>query len=87
MAKFIGMHSIPGFTKEMLEMAQQDASKTSNIQLLQTHYDSSTGRVICQVEAPDRESFIAWLNRINMPYDEICKIDLEYVSEKESPSP
>ncbi|MBI2303307.1 MAG: hypothetical protein HYU86_00980 [Chloroflexi bacterium] len=51
MAKFIGLHSPPGFTREMLEMAQQDAFQTLNIQLLATHYDSSTGRVICQVEA------------------------------------
>lgn len=83
MAKFIGLHSLPGFTREMLDMARQRASQASVVQLLRVHYDSSTERVICEVESPDRESFIAWLNKINMPYDEVCKVDMEILLDKE----
>lgn len=81
MARFIGLHSLPGFTREMLEMARKNASETTDIRLLATHYDSSAGRVICMVDAPDRERFVGWLNAINMPYDEVYKVDMEYVAE------
>ncbi|MBI4287451.1 MAG: hypothetical protein HY671_03350 [Chloroflexi bacterium] len=76
MAKFIGLHSLPGFTKEMLAQGGQEAAQM-NLKVLKVHGDTSTGRVICEVEAPDRETFISWLNKINMPYDEVARVEME----------
>lgn len=76
MEKFIGLHSLPGFTREMLAQGGQQAAQM-NVKILRVHGDTSTGRVICEVEAPGREAFISWLNKINMPYDEIAKVELE----------
>ncbi|MBI2857344.1 MAG: hypothetical protein HYX95_03390 [Chloroflexi bacterium] len=76
MARFIGLHSLPGFTREMLERSGEDA-EANGVRILKVSGDESSGRVICEVEAADREGFVAWLNKINMPYDEVCKVDIE----------
>lgn len=76
MPKFIGLHSLPGFTREMLVGVGQLAHE-DNIKLLRLHGDPSSGRVICEVEATDRDTFVAWLNKINMPYDDVCKVEFD----------
>lgn len=83
MPKFIGLHSLPGFTQEMLKKTREQAAQTTDIKILRVAADPGTYRVICEVEAPDRETFISWLNKINMPYDEVCKVEIEMSMEQD----
>lgn len=86
MPKFIGLHSLPGFTREMLAMVGQEA-RDDRINLLRVHGDPASGRIICEVEARDRDTFISWLNKINMPYDEVCKVELEMSNDQQQGVP
>ncbi|MBI2304699.1 MAG: hypothetical protein HYU86_08150 [Chloroflexi bacterium] len=86
MPKFIGLHSLPGFTREMLSQGGQTAAQMS-VNILKIHGDTSTGRVICEVEAPNRETFVSWLNKINMPYEEVVKVEFEISMNAGGPGP
>lgn len=71
--RFIGLHSLPGFTQEMLK--QKEMKGIGELKLLRLHALEG-GKLICEVEAPSREAFISWLNKINFPYDEIHKVEM-----------
>ncbi len=85
MPKFIGLHSLPGFTQEMMARARGEAPG-SGIAIVRVLAESGTGRVICEVESPDRETFIAWLNKVNMPFDEVCQITMEMETNETTPA-
>lgn len=79
--RFVGLHSLPGFTKEMLQ--QKDMTGTVECKLLRLQA-LEDGKIICEVEAPSREAFIAWLNQINFPYDEVHKVEMGLNMENET---
>ena len=80
MAYYMGIHTLPGFTKEMLIQAtpaleQLTPTNGSEAQFMRALSSFSEGRVTCEFEAPSKESVVAAYARLGFPYDAIVEVD------------
>jgi hypothetical protein len=80
MAYYMGIHTLPGFTKEMLTQAtpaleQLTPANGSDAQFMRALSSFSEGRVICEFEAPSKESVAAAYAQLGFLYDVIVEVD------------
>ena len=80
MAYYMGIHTLPGFSKEMLLQA------TPEIERIAMTGDSSTrfiralssfceGRVVCEFESPSKDAVAGVYHSLGLPYDAIIEVD------------
>jgi hypothetical protein len=80
MSYYMGIHTLPGFTKEMLTAAspaleQLSAAGGSEAHFLRALTSFKEGRVVCEFEAPSKESVAAAYSGLGFPYDAIVEVD------------
>ena len=75
MARYIGLHTLPGFTKEMLSRATPALGTLRDARFLKAYTSFSEGRVVCEFEAPSKERLAAVYAALDFPYDSIIEID------------
>ncbi len=58
MARYIGLHTIPGFTREMLAGATPGLEKQEAARFLRayTSFKEGRGKVVCEWEAPGKDT-------------------------------
>jgi hypothetical protein len=77
---YMGIHTLPGFTKEMLtaatpaleQLTPENGSKAHFLRALTSFVE---GRVVCEFEAPDKESVAAAYATLGFPYDAIVEVE------------
>ena len=79
MAHYVSTHTLPGFTREMLEQASPalEALPRGNTgaTFIRAATSFSEGRVVCEMEAPSKESVAAAYAQLGFPYDDIVLVD------------
>jgi hypothetical protein len=80
MTYYIGIHTLPGFTKEMLTAASPALEKLSVAGGSEAHFlraltSFKEGRVVCEFEAPSKDSVAAAYASIGFPYDAIVEVE------------
>jgi hypothetical protein len=75
MARYIGLHTLPGFSREMLSAATPALGTLRDAQFLKAYSSFAEGRVVCEFEAPSKESVAAAYATLGFPYDSIIEID------------
>jgi hypothetical protein len=77
---YMGIHTLPGFTREMLEGAtpaleELNARNGSDVEFMRALTSFKEGRVICEFEAPSKESVASAYAKLGFPYDAIVEVD------------
>ena len=80
MSYFMGIHTLPGFTKDMLTAASPALEKLSAAGGSEAHFlraltSFKEGRVVCEFEAPSKERVAAAYAGLGFPYDAIVEVE------------
>ena len=75
MARYIGLHTIPGFTREMLAGATPELEKLQTPAFLRAYTSFSEGKVVCEWESSDKDSVAKAYADLGFPYDEIVQVE------------
>jgi hypothetical protein len=80
MSYYMGIHTLPGFTKEMLTAASPALEKLNGAAENEAHFLRALtafkeGRVVCEFEAPSKESVAAAYAGLGFPYDAIVEVE------------
>jgi hypothetical protein len=80
MSYYMGIHTLPGFSKEMLLNATPEIERIAmrgnpSTRFLRALSSFSEGRVVCEFEAPSKDGVAAVYARLGFPYDAIVEVD------------
>lgn len=79
MPKFMSSHTLPAgaLKQEQVNQMAQAAQSDPTVRPYRSFLNLSEGKVICVMEAPDKEGLAAWFKKMNMPCDHITPVELE----------
>lgn len=79
MPKFMSSHSVPPGAIQRDQVNQMaDAARTDPaIRPYRSFLNLSQGKIMCVMEAPDKETLAAWFQKMQMPFDQIVPVELE----------
>ncbi len=79
MRKFLCMHTLPAgaITPEQACQIAEAAQHDPNVRGYRSFLNLTEGKVCCVLEAADRETIAAWLDRMEIPCDYIVPVEFE----------
>jgi hypothetical protein len=79
MAKFMSSHTLPAgaMKREQIDQMAQAAQNDQIVRPYRSFLNLAEGKVLCVMEAPDKEALAAWFKKMNMPCDYIAAVELE----------
>ena len=79
MPKFMSSHTLPAkaLKREQVNQLAQAAQNDPKVRPYRSFLNLSEGKVVCIMEAPDKETLAAWFKKMNMPCDYITPVELE----------
>jgi hypothetical protein len=75
MGRFVGIHTLPGFTREMLSGATARLDKLDDPRFVRAYSSFAGGKVVCDWEASDKDSVARTYAALGFPYDEIVAVE------------
>lgn len=75
MPRYVGIHTMPGFTKEMLAGATPQLEELIRPHFLRACTSFSEGKVVCEWEADEKASVGKAYAELGFPYDEIVLVE------------
>jgi hypothetical protein len=79
MSRYVGLHTLPGFTREMLAGAtptlEQMNGEGGSPHFLRAYSAFRQGKVVCEWESPSEASVIDAYAKLGFPYDEIVEVE------------
>jgi hypothetical protein len=75
MARYAGLHTLPGFTRAALAKATPELEKFSEPLFVRALTGFADGKVVCEWDATDKEAVAKAYAEIGFPYDEIVMIE------------
>ena len=66
MAKFVSVHIIACMTRQDVErlLVRFATEKSDGVKNLRVQCDTLSGRMVCEWEAPDRDTLVKWLKKM-----------------------
>ena len=79
MPKFMSSHTMPAgvLQREQVSQLAQAAQNDLTVRLYRSFLNLSEGKVVCVMEAPDKQALAAWFQKMKMPCDYITPVELE----------
>jgi hypothetical protein len=79
MPKFMSTHTVPAgaMKREQVDQIAQAAQNDSTVKPYRSFLNLAEGKVVCVMEAPNRDTLAAWFKKMNMPCDYITQVELE----------
>jgi hypothetical protein len=79
MPKFMSGHTLPAkaLKREQVNQLAQAAQNDPKVRPYRSFLNLSEGKVVCIMEAPDKETLAAWFKKMKMPCDYITPVELE----------
>ncbi|HEX6985927.1 MAG TPA: nickel-binding protein [Planctomycetaceae bacterium] len=79
MPKFMSSHPVPpgAVNREQVDQLAQAAQRDGTIRPYRSFLNLSEGKLVCVMEAPDRQSLTAWFEKMQMPCDGITPVELK----------
>jgi hypothetical protein len=77
MAKFMCTHTVKGMTQDQFSQVSAASQQDPVVKGLQSFANLAEGKVYCVWQAPEASAIAAWFKKMNVPYDNIVKIELE----------
>jgi Protein of unknown function (DUF4242) len=75
MARFIGLHTIPGFTREMLAQATPALEQSRQPEFLKAYTSFREGKVVCEWESGSKDEVAKAYSDLGFPYDDIVEVE------------
>ena len=75
MARYIGLHTIPGFTREMLAGATPGLEVQRDARFLRAYTSFAEGKVVCEWEALEKDKVVKAYTDLGFPYDSIHEVE------------
>lgn len=79
MSRYVGLHTLPGFSREMLASAtpalERMAARTEGAQFVRAYTGFQDGKVVCEFEAPSSDAVKEAYGELGFPYDEIFRVE------------
>jgi Protein of unknown function (DUF4242) len=79
MPKFLSSHTLPAgaVSREQVNRMAQAAQDDPIVRPYRSFLNLSEGRIVCVLDAPDKDTLAAWFARMNLPCDYISRLELE----------
>jgi hypothetical protein len=79
MSKFLCLHTVPpnGFSREQIGQFAQAAQNDPVVKGYRSFCSLSAGKVVCVLEAPNKEAVSSWFEKMKLPFDSISPLELE----------
>ena len=79
MAKFMCNHTVPpgAFTPDQVKQFAQAAQQDSTVKGYRSFCNLAEGKLVCVIEAANKDAVAAWFTKMGMPFDNITKVELE----------
>jgi hypothetical protein len=75
MGRFVGIHTVPGFTVEVLEWTTERLGRICDARFVRAYSSFGAGKVICDWEAADKDAVARTYVELGFPYDEIVAVE------------
>ncbi len=75
MARYVSVHTLPGFTREMLAQATPYLDKQEGARFFRAYSSFAEGRVVCEWEAADKDKVAKAFTALGFPYDAINEVE------------
>jgi hypothetical protein len=75
MGRFVGIHTLPGFTPEMLEGTTERLGRCTDAFFVRAYSSFGGGKVVCDWEARDKDAVARTYAALGFPYDEIVAVE------------
>ena len=88
MAKFVSVHIIACMTRQAVErlLARFATEEGGGVKNLRVQCDTLSGRMVCELEAPDRDTLVKWLKKCDVRFrgksEWLMRVQLESVAGK-----
>ena len=80
MGRYVGIHTVPGFTAEKLRDTTERLGRVFDARFVRAYSSFAGGKVVCDWEAPTKQAVAKTYAILGLPYDEIVAI--EAISER-----
>ena len=79
MPKFLSSHTMPAgaLQRQQVNQLAEAAQKDAVVRPYRSFLNLSEGKVVCVMEAPDKQALAAWFAKMKMPCDYITPVELE----------
>lgn len=79
MPKFMSSHTMPAgaLQRDQVNQLAQAAQNDPTVRPYRSFLSLSEGKVLCIMEAPDKQALAAWFQKMQMPCDYITPVELE----------
>jgi hypothetical protein len=78
MPRYISQHTIACLTRQALQALIEELKRNGSVKCVRFVSDSLEGKLLCEVEAPNRESLEAFLLAHNMRPQWIMRVEQEW---------
>jgi hypothetical protein len=78
MPRYISQHTIACITRQYLEALIGELKRDETVKCLRFVSDSLEGKLLCEFEAPDKETVIAFLNAHQMRPQWVMRVEQEW---------
>ncbi|MEK7217247.1 MAG: nickel-binding protein [Chloroflexota bacterium] len=75
MARYIGLHTLPGFTREALAAATPMLGTTKGATFMRAYSGFRDGKVVCEFDAASKDAVAQAYKELGFPYDEIVEVE------------
>jgi len=75
LARYIGLHTLPGFTREQLAGATPLLEGFTTPAFLKAYTSFEEGKVVCEWESASKDDVARAYKDIGFPYDEIVRVE------------
>lgn len=79
MSKYMCTHTVPPgkFSTEQIKQFAEASQKDSSVKGYRSFANLAEGKVVCIMEASNKDAVAAWFSKMGMPVDTITKVELE----------
>ena len=79
MHKYMGIHTLPAgaMTRDQVCQVAEAAQHESNVRGYRSFINLTEGKACCILEANDRESIVAWFQKMGLPFDSVVELEYE----------
>lgn len=75
MGRFVGIHTLPGLSRETLRSVTERLGGVDDARFVRAYSSFAGGKVVCEWEAPDKNSVARVYAALSFPYDEIVAVE------------
>jgi hypothetical protein len=78
MPHYISQHTIACLTRQALQALMAELKRDETVKTIRCVADSLEGKLLCEFEAPDKETVLAFLNAHNMRPQWVMRVEQEW---------